>query len=71
MTPITFLALGPTVPPPPSGQARARSHYPAGVSILPLTTSTTTATTNIKAAGAVDREYAILIFIRSPFAVLS
>ena len=36
------------------------------------TTTTTAATTaNIKAAGAVDREYANLFVIRRPFAVLS
>ena len=29
------------------------------------------AITNIKAAGAVDREYAIMLFIRSPFVVLT
>ena len=34
-------------------------------------TTTTTTTTNIKAAGAVDREYANLFFIRRPFVVLS
>ena len=48
-------------PGPGSGAAQHRG----------TTTSTTTTTTNIKAAGAVDREYANLSFIRRPFAVLS